>query len=126
LLFWYMYRCVCFVRLYGVFLLFVFFHFYVVWSISSFFFVLFPCEFSQCILPLCLFSLSLCIISLFPSIVPRFRSLCFYYLCYTPLLFFVYLSLSVYYYSMNLPYTTGYWRKDTRGDGSDRKTRKKT
>jgi len=27
---------------------------------------------------------------------------------------------------LKLPSTTGYWRKDTRGDRSDRKTRKKT
>jgi len=53
-----MYRCVCFVRLYDVFLLFVFFHFYVAWSISPSFLFYF-CLSPQCILPLFVFSFPL-------------------------------------------------------------------
>ena len=63
LMYCYVYRCVCFVRLSVVFLYLVFPHFYFFRSIpnSNSFSVSYFCWCHQFILPLCLFSLPLCI-----------------------------------------------------------------
>ena len=98
LMFWHMYRCVCFVRLYGrvsfirIFQLFMcfgqflplfFFCFFSVWVLGASF--------------LCLFSLSVCIPFSLSFYCPCFSICIFLVPCYTLLLFFVQLSLSVYY-----------------------------